>query len=83
MSQKEIEQTVRYLKRAVEIDRANTEIRTRLAMSYEKLGIVREATNEYKILAQLTRENEDYVAAQSFYTKIISFFSVFQKVSCT
>jgi len=66
------EDALRYFKRAIELDRGNTDVRRRYADACMEMGIKNEATNEYKTLAQLARERQDYDRAKSFYRQIIT-----------
>lgn len=63
---------VKYLKKAVELDQANMEIRSRYADICTELGMRTEAANEYKVLAQQARESEQFDTAKEFYRKVIS-----------
>jgi tetratricopeptide (TPR) repeat protein len=66
------DEALRYFKRAIELDRGNTDVRRRFADLCMQTGMKNEATNEYKTLAQLAREKQDYDRAKSFYRQIIA-----------
>lgn len=66
------DEALRYFKRAIELDRGNTDVRRRFADACMEMGIKNEATNEYKTLAQLARERQDFEKAKSFYRRIIT-----------
>jgi tetratricopeptide (TPR) repeat protein len=65
-------EALRYLKRAVELDRADIDVRRRFADLCMQEGLNAEATNEYKTLAHLAREKQDYENAKIFYKQIIA-----------
>ncbi len=65
-------EALRYFKRAIELDRGNIDVRRRFADLCMQMGMKDEATNEYKTLAQLAREKQDYDRAKFFYRQIIA-----------
>lgn len=65
------EEALQYFKRAIELDRGNIDVRIRFANLCVQRGMNDEATNEFKILAQLSREKQEYEKAKGFYRKII------------
>ena len=69
---KKTDEALRYFKRAIELDRGNTEVRRRFADLCIQTGMKNEATNEYKTLAQLAREKQEYDQAKFFYRQIIA-----------
>jgi tetratricopeptide (TPR) repeat protein len=71
-SDKKTNEALRYFKRAIELDRGNTDARRRFADLCLEMGVKDEATNEYKTLAQLAREKQDYERAKSLYRRIIA-----------
>jgi tetratricopeptide (TPR) repeat protein len=62
---------LKFLKRSVESDGTNMEVRALYAERCRAAGMVAEATSEYKTLAQLAREREDYKHARSYYETLV------------
>lgn len=65
------EQATHYLKRIIQLDPANLEVRTRLAESLEKSGQIKEAIQAYVELADIYSHLADLDQARKIYTQAL------------